>query len=211
MITLLGGQKGGTGKSTVATNIAALLATQGRDVLLIDANAAQGTASNWAARREEADLPKVACVEKSGNIHSALRDLAGRYDEIVVDTGGQDSKEFRTALLAADLLITPIRPSQADAETLIYVGDLVERAREMHPALKAMILITAAPAHPAIKLVQETRELLGELGAFTLADSLIYNRKIYIDAMVTGAGVIEMDPRSKAAAEIASLAKEVYP
>jgi chromosome partitioning protein len=209
MIALIGGQKGGTGKTTLATNLAALLACRGGDVLLVDGNAAQGTASNWASRRDETDRPKVPCVEKSGNIHSALKDLSGRYRDIIVDTGGQDSKEFRTALIAADLLITPIRPSQADVETLLYVSDLVEQARELNPGLKAWILITNAPPHPAVKLVDETRDLLGTLGAFHLMKSVIYNRKAYIDAMPAGLGVTEIG-NAKASAEIEAIAMEIW-
>ena len=134
MIICVGGQKGGTGKSTTAVHTAialaavcltAWLAGQKRDVLLIDANSAQGTASNWAERRSSyhADLPRVNCVEKSGNIYDAVRDLAQRYDEVIIDSGGQDSKELRTALPTSHMLLTPTRPSQADIETLIYVAE----------------------------------------------------------------------------------------
>lgn len=209
MIYLIGGQKGGTGKTTVATNLAAYLVKQGKDVLLVDGNAAQGSASNWVARREESDFPPVHCVEKSGNIHKALQDLSERYQNIIVDTGGQDSKEFRTALATADVLITPIRPSQKDAETLVFVSDLVERAMELNEQLKPYILITNAPSHPAIKLVEETRELIGGLEVFKILETVVYNRKAYVDCDPIGAGVVESEPRSKAAQEITSLALEL--
>lgn len=209
MITLVGGQKGGSGKSTLATNLAAALANQGKDVLLVDGNAAQGTASNWAARREDTGLKKISCIEKSGNLYKSLLDLKDRYDEVIVDTGGQDSKEFRTALLAADLFISPIRPSQADAETLIFVADLLEQAREMNPGLVAKLLITNAPSHPAVKLVEETKELVSDIEGFEVANSVIYYRKIYMDAIPAGAGVVEMD-NAKARIEVINLIEELY-
>ena len=52
MIILIGGEKGGTGKTTLSTNIAAKLALEGEDVLLVDTDK-QGSASAWAATRDE--------------------------------------------------------------------------------------------------------------------------------------------------------------
>jgi chromosome partitioning protein len=212
MIICVGGQKGGTGKSTTAVCLAAWFAGQGRDVMLVDANAAQGTASNWAerrSRREDATLPRVNCVEKSGNIYETIRDLANRYDDVIVDSGGQDSKELRTALPTSNLLLTPTRPSQADIETLVYVADLVEQARDFNPQLEARVLITNAPPNPAVKLVEEARELLSELSeTFSICSTVLYNRKAYIDALTGGFGVHELN-NPKAAAEIESLGKEI--
>ena len=211
MIICLGGQKGGTGKSTTSVSLAAWLAEQGRDVMLIDANAAQGTASNWAERRSKnPDLRQVHCVEKSGNIYETIRDLAKRYDEIIIDTGGQDSKELRTALPTSNLFLTTVRPSQADIETLVYVAEVVEMAKDLNPTLDARILITNAPPNPAVKLVDEARELLGDLGdVFKLCTTVIYNRKAYIDALTSGMGAHESG-NPKAISEIESLAKEIY-
>ncbi len=50
MIICVGGTKGGTGKSTVATNLAVMLATSGRDVLLVDADE-QGTSTDFTNMR----------------------------------------------------------------------------------------------------------------------------------------------------------------
>lgn len=210
MIICVGGQKGGTGKSTTAVCLAAWMAGQGKDVLLIDANSAQGTASNWAERRAaNKALPKIACVEKSGNIYETVRDLAKRYDDVIIDSGGQDSKELRTALPTSHLLLTPTRPSQADIETLVYVADLVDKARDFNAGLQARVLITNAPPNPAVKLVEEARGLLEELNeTFSICSTVIYNRKAYIDALTGGVGVHEMN-NQKAAAEIESLAQEI--
>jgi chromosome partitioning protein len=210
MIICVGGQKGGTGKSTTAVCLAAWLAGEGKDVLLVDANATQGTASNWAERRLANDgVPKLTCIEKSGNIYETVRNMATKYDFVVIDSGGQDSKELRTALPTSHLLLTPTRPSQADIETLVYVADLVEKARDFNPQLEARVLITNAPPNPAIKLVDEARELLVELGeTFSICQTVIFNRKVYIDALTGGLGVTEMG-NTKAADEIESLGREI--
>lgn len=209
MIVLLGGQKGGSGKSTIAMNIGALLATRGQDVLMVDGNPTQGTLSNWCARRELTDLPQLTYVEKSGNIFKTLDSLRDKYDHVIVDTGGQDSKEFRTAMLAADVLLTPIKPTQADAETLVYVSTLVEQAQEMNADIKCYIVVSQARPNPKVKAVDETRELVAGLDLFSVTESVINNRKSYEDGVSAGASASEMGDK-KAALEIESLVNEVF-
>ena len=116
---------------------------------------------------------------------------------------------MRTALPTAHLLLTPTRQSQADIETLVYVADLVDKARDFNPALEAWVLITNAPSNPAVKLVDEARELLKELNdTFSVCSTVIYNRKAYIDALTAGKGGHEIN-NPKAAAEIESLGREI--
>jgi chromosome partitioning protein len=189
----------------------AILAMAGYDVLLIDGNTDQGTASNWAARRDNIEgVAPVVCVEKSGNIYKSVTALSEKYDVTLIDTGGQDSKELRTSMPAADLLISPVRPSQADLETLVYMDNLVEQARDLNPDLKASVVITNAPSNPKIKLLAEAREALQDLEQMKLMDTVIYIRKAYTDALTCGMGVPELRPKNKKAiGEIEALAMEI--
>ena len=209
MIVLLGGEKGGTGKSTLATNLAALLAHQGRDVLLVDTDR-QRTAANWVDRRHLLKaLPTVHCTERRGNVFHALRDLATRYDEIIVDAGGRDSEELRTALVAAHKVYVPLKASQPDLETSLHMNELIQLARGMNPHLEARVLICMAPTNPSIHETGEAQELLTELTELQPSGVTINERKVYRDAMAEGRGVIEMD-NDKAKAEISALAEEIY-
>ena len=208
MIILVGGLKGGTGKSTIATNIATCLAHKKHSILLVDGNPLQKTSSNWAERREENNLPHITCVEKSGNIRNAIKELAGKFEYIVIDTGGQDSKEFRTAMLAANLIITPVRASQADIETLLFVSQLLDEARDLNPELNAIVVITNASTNPKVKSTEETKALIKNIEGIKVAKSIIYQRKAYEDAIPTGAGVVELDDK-KASTEIKKLVKEI--
>jgi chromosome partitioning protein len=209
MIVLIGGEKGGTGKSTVTTNLAAYLALEGKDVMLLDADP-QATASRWVGRRhEEEGRPVVHSTEKSGDVYHTALDLARRYEYVLIDAGGRDSKELRTAMVAADVMYIPIRASQADLETLPHVNDLVGLARGMNPSLRALALLSMAPTNPVITEAQEAQELLADFEEIGLSGAILRDRKIYRDAMIEGLGVVEMD-NGKARAEIQWLAQEVF-
>lgn len=209
MIILLGGEKGGTGKSTISTNLAVWLALKGRDVILVDTDR-QMTASHWVDRRNKIDdLVTVNCAEKHGNVFHALQDLSKRYEEVIVDAGGRDSEELRSALVAADMIYVPLKASQPDLETSVHMNELVQLARGMNEKLKAHLVISMAPTNPIIHEAQEAQELLTQLPEFQLSSAVICERKIYRDAISDGHGVMEMN-NSKAAAEIEALANEIY-
>lgn len=209
MIVLFGGEKGGTGKSTLATNLAVWLAKQGQDTIIIDTDR-QMTASNWVDRRNANEtLVKVHCAEKHGNVFHAVRDISKRYDEIIIDAGGRDSEELRTALVAAHIVYVPLRASQPDLETSVHMNELVTLARGMNSALDARLIISMAPTNPVINEAKQAQELLRELPVFNLSDTIIRERKVYRDAISDGLGVVEMD-NPKAIAEIAALANEIY-
>lgn len=206
MIVLLGSQKGGCGKSTLATNIAATLA-HSADVVLLDADT-QGTSALWSQDREETDLPKVACVQKYGNVTRTIRDLAGRYDHVVVDAGGHDSQELRTALLAADLVLCPFRPSQADVDTASHLVDVTTQAKDFNEGLQVSAVLALCPTNPVIKEIQEARAYLQDIDGLKVLNCHIYDRKVYRDALSTGQGVVE-SKNKKAAAEIRNLVKVI--
>jgi chromosome partitioning protein len=209
MIVLIGGEKGGTGKSTLATNLAAWLAQQGRDVMLVDTDP-QRTASHWVDRRNQLpELPTVHCSERHGNVFHALRDLAQRYEEVLVDAGGRDSEELRTALVAAHKVYVPLKASQPDLETSVHMNELVKLARGMNPALEARVLICMAPTNPSIHESTEAQELLTELPELIPSKVTVCERKVYRDAITEGRGITEMS-NDKAKAEIHRLVKEIY-
>lgn len=209
MILLLGGEKGGTGKSTVATNLAVWLANQGKDVILVDTDR-QRTSSHFVDRRNSVgSLPTIHSTEKYGNVFDTVKDLSTRYEEIIVDAGGRDSEELRTALVAAHVLYVPLKASQPDLETSVHMNELVKLARGMNQVLQSRLVISMGPTHPAVHEDQEASELLSELPEFEMSGVVIRERKVYRDAMVEGRGVIEMG-NEKAVYEIETLAKEIY-
>lgn len=209
MIVLVGAEKGGVGKSTLACNLAVHLAHQGIDVALVDTDG-QATCARFIDRRDEAGhKPAVTCIQKTGEVAATLRDLKKRFQVLIVDAGGRDSKEMRAAMAVADLLLTPTQASQADLETLPKVNELISLARGLNPELKAHAVLSRAPSNPVIREVEEARELLAQFEELELADTVIRDRKIYRDALLLGQGVVELN-NSQAKAEIQLLAQEFF-
>jgi len=208
MIIQIGNIKGGCGKSTLTTNLAALLAVQGKDVIIVDADR-QATSSNWALDRQELDLPKVHHVQAFDNIRDTVRDLDKRYEIVIVDAGGRDSRELRTGILAADILIVPFRPSQPDLDVLPSLQEILQLSFDMNPKLKAFAVLSLASTNPSVKEIDEAVEYLKDYPEIKLLSSLVYDRKIYRDAISEGRGVVEMD-NLKAKFEITTLMEEIY-
>lgn len=208
MIVLVGSQKGGCGKSTTAVNICAELARNQKDVVLVDADR-QSTAANWAMDRSgNPQLPTVHCVQKYESIRDTLIDLDKRYEYVVVDAAGRDSRELRTGMTAANILLVPFRPSQPDLDTLPNLRDIITQAKDLNPDLTVYGLITMAPTNPVIHEAEEAKEYLQDYPEIQLLNSIIRDRKVYRDAMSEGLGVVEM-ANPKATEEIQSLIKEI--
>lgn len=209
MIVLVGSRKGGCGKSTIAVNVAAELAGAGRHVVLVDTDT-QRTAATWARDREEhGGLFKVHCVERYDNISSELVDLDGRYEYVVVDAAGRDSREWRTGMAVADLLIVPFRPSQIDLDTLPHLNDVANEAKKLNDKLSVRALLTMVPTNPHVREVDEARAILADYPAITPLAAMIRERKVYRDAMSEGCGVGEMR-NPKARQEVHQLMKELF-
>ena len=159
-------------------------------------------------RSENKSLAKVHCVQKYENIRDTLLDLNERYKYVVVDAAGRDSRELRTGMVAANMLIIPFRPSQPDLDTLPKMKDLIIQAKDLNPNLQVYGLLTMAPTNPVINETNEAKEYLEDYPEIQLLKSIVRDRKVYRDAMSNGNGVIEMD-NNKAKAEIQLLLNEV--
>lgn len=208
MIILIGSQKGGCGKSTTAVNICAALAVQGHDVVLVDADR-QCTSANWTMDRTANEkLAKVHCVQKYENIRDTLFDLDKRYGFVVVDAAGRDSRELRTGMTAAHVLVVPFRPSQPDLDTLPKMQEIITQAKDLNPDLKVFGLLTMTPTNPAIQEEADARICLKDFPVIELLNTIIHDRKCYRDAMSDGLGVVEMD-NPKAKDEIKKLIEEL--
>lgn len=197
MIILIASQKGGCGKSTLATNIAAYLANQGKDILLVDADR-QMSASQWSEDRAslEGELAYIPCVSRYDDIQLALKEYDDVYELVIVDTAGRDSLEMRSAMLAADLMLVPTRPTQFDLATLRHINKIVALAKENNPNLAARVVITMAQSNTKGDS-NDAREFIQRFDNLSLCNTMIGDRKIFKESNLTGLGLTEITGKSQ--------------
>lgn len=211
MILLIGGEKGGTGKTTISTNIAALRALDGYDILLVDTDP-QKTASFWGLTRDEnSSLPRVTTIQKFDNVKKEIIALASKFDDIIIDAGGRDSVELRTSLLVADKAIFPLRASQFDLWTLAKINSHVSDARAINEKLKSFVMINQASSNPSVKESNSAGNFLDDFDELSLLNTVVAERIAFRKAAISGKSVKELVPEDKkASSEIMSLYEELF-
>lgn len=213
MLYLIGHTKGGVGKTTIATNLAAYLAPA-RRVCLVDADEQLHSNRFCARRAKHEGLARIDCQVLSGSLTKRLSLLRRRYDAVIVDAGGADSEELRTAALAADVMLCPFSPSQNDLDGFDLLTDKVlTGARSFHPALTVLGLANMVETNaqradrlPAARAYVEAR------GVTVLAASLAQLDGPYNRTAEEGRGLFELGltrREGRALREFAAVVKEV--
>jgi chromosome partitioning protein len=205
MILAVVNQKGGTGKSTVATNIAACFAAEGREVLLIDADP-QHTALDWRADRPD-NQPLLQTIGLPiRNLHQELEPFRRKYEVILIDGGGRITATARAAVMASDFLIVPILPRKPDLlSTQDFFREVINEVTAVKD-IQGAILINQVQTGTLIN--REVREHLKELH-YPVFDTVLHLYVAYKEAMAAGLSVIEYDPKSKAGQEMAAFFHEL--
>ena len=211
MIVVVGGIKGGSGKTTIATNLAIMRALDGSDVLLIDADD-QETASDFTMLRNERAQAEVTytSIKLTGQaVRTETLRLADKYADVVIDTGGRDTTSQRAALTVADVLLVPFVPRSFDVWTLEKVGDLVREMRVANPDLKAYVFINRAD--PSGRDNDEAADVLQETEGLEFIRTAIGTRKAFGNAAAQGLAVSELKPQdAKASQEMQTLHRYLY-
>ncbi|MCS3669278.1 MULTISPECIES: AAA family ATPase [Salinibacter] len=198
MILVTGGIKGGSGKTTLATNLAVMRARKGHEVLLVDADDQQSSAEFTELRSEEMDDPGYTCIRLDGKaVRDQVQRLQSKYDEVIIDTGGRDTTSQRAALTVADVLIVPFGPRSLDIWTLERVEALVADARAINPDLRAYSFINRADHQGSYN--DETREVLTDSEQVEFISPTLGDRKAFAVAFDYGQSVVEYTPRDKKA------------
>lgn len=207
MIIALLNQKGGVGKTTLATHIAGELAMQGSSVILLDADP-QGSALDWTQRRSQNGLPRLfsAVGLARETLHQEAPELARRCDHIVIDGPPRIAALARSALLAADLVLIPVQPSPYDVWASAEMVSLIREAQVFRPTLRAAFVINRRISTTVIG--REARNALTDQPLPSLL-SEVRQRIVFADSVAGGQLAHELDADSNAAREIAALAAEV--
>lgn len=196
-------QKGGSGKTTIATHLARALQLEGADVLLVDSDP-QGSARDWAAVRE--DQPVTVVGIDRPTIDRDLKNVA-RKDFVVIDGAPQAADLAVSAIKAADFILIPVQPSPYDIWATADLVELVKQRIEVTDGkLQAAFIVSRAIK--GTKIGAEVAEALEGYGLPVLA-SRITQRVSYPGTAATGTTVLDAEPASDAAAEVCSLAAEI--
>ena len=210
-IIVVGGIKGGSGKTTLSTNLAVLRSVEaGRKVLLIDADE-QRSASDWAEHRESLGIhtPWTTVQLIGASIRSQLLKMAKDYDDVIVDTGGRDTTSQRAALTAADIFLAPFQPRSLDVWTIGKVSSLLSEIRAVNPKLLAYAVLNRGDVQGTDN--EGASEILRESEGITFLDAVICQRKAFANAAAEGLGVVELKIQDKKAiAEIKLLCRALF-
>lgn len=192
-------QKGGTGKSTLAANLAATMASS-RQVALLDIDP-QHSLSRWNELRPQS-AARLTFSDVSGwRLTSELARLKTGHDVVVIDSPPQIDTDARLAIRGADLVLIPVQPSPPDIWAA--EGTLKLAAAEKR---QAAIVLNRVPSSGKLR---ETIILQLKRDGRPLLTTTIGNRTGFASSFAEGLGVTETAPRSIAANELRALLTEL--
>ena len=192
MVITFGAEKGGVGKSRLATNIAALAACNGVDVVLLDTDK-QGSATSWSRiRNEEGILPSIPVFALPPQPARELANLSSRYTLVVVDIGAQNYRTMLECSLLSDIVIVPCGPDQQEIESTVNV-------------------LTRVSTVDVAKATMEVRDYLREEG-ISVFNAQIAQRASWLASGKSGRALHELNSRDrsqKATEEVQAVYDEI--
>lgn len=210
MIVVVGGVKGGTGKTTIATNLTVLRASIGKKVLLVDADE-QKSSSIWANQRDAIKIEtKWTTVPLSGqSVFTQVNKMKNDYDDVIIDVGGRETRSLRAAIALADIFLIPFKPRSLDIWTLGDVKAIIAEMKPANPKLQCYAVINQADSIG--KENEDTIQILKQCEDIKCIEVTIGSRKAFANAASDGLAVSEMKITDKKALfEMQSLYEIIY-
>ncbi len=212
--------KGGTGKSTIAVNLATALAQEKKKVLLIDTDAKQESSLSFIQIRNENDnLAPVSCVAIPTK--SIWKDIKtyDNFDYIVIDAGAGDNALVRAAILCSlyGMLLIPVQPAAYDLWATEDTLQILEDCRTYYDDFNHnYLLLNRISNNAKMHITAESKESLKKLCSeydLKVLSTELRDRVAYKEAVIAGMNVSEFVAQKKDAAkaseELANLVAEV--
>lgn len=197
-------QKGGSGKTTIATHLARAYQLEGKDILLVDSDP-QGSARDWAAVRDDQPVPVIGIDRPT--IERDLKSVAQK-DLVVIDGAPQAAELAVSAIKAADFILIPVQPSPYDIWAAADLVELIKTRIEVTDGRLAAAFVVSR-AIKGTKLGTEVTDALLGYGLPVL-EARITQRVSFPTTAAEGTTVLDTEPTGDAAHEIRRLAKEVF-
>jgi chromosome partitioning protein len=199
-ILTVASQKGGTGKTTLSAHLAVEAERVGAGPVAVVDTDPQGSLADWWNQRA-ADTPIFAAVEVIRLAdHTAALHREG-VNLVVIDTPPALLQTIRSAILVADLVLIPARPSPHDLRAVGVVVEMAEQAR------KGFCFVVNG-ATPRTTIALEAVQALAQHGP--VAPVIVHQRIDFAGSMVDGRTVGEISASSRSADEITPLWKYVH-
>ena len=197
-------QKGGSGKTTIATNLARALQLDGGRVLLVDSDP-QGSARDWNAAGEGNLLPVVGLDRPT--LPKDIQAITDNHDWIIIDGAPQIADMAVAAIKCADVVLIPVQPSPYDVWACEDLVDIIKARQEVTNGRPKTAFIISR----VIKNTQLGKEIGDALAGYALPvfKQFTTQRVIYPKSAATGSTVIDAEASSEAAEEIRGLAQEL--
>ncbi len=211
MIVAVAGEKGGCGKTSLAVHLSGWRACADRDVMLVDADR-QGSASLWVESRIERQLPAPSTVRQfDAGLRRAVRDLARRYEDVVVDIGSGDGAAIEAVMREANVVIVPVQPNGMDVWTIELLDDLACDARDLNEELKVCSVINRASTHHASRDLRAAQQELRRFREVAHSELVIRERTSIRRAVPAGLLIDEYRPVDpKGIAELRAVFEHVF-
>ena len=210
MIVVVGGIKGGTGKTTIATNLTVMRSATGKKVLLVDADE-QKSASLFSSQRDALGIDtKWTTIQLGGiDLRKQIIRLKDGYDDIIIDVGGRETTSQRSALSIADVYVLPFNPASYDIWTVSQVSTLISEMLTLNENLKVKAFINRAD--PKGTDNEDAMSILHECKEMTCLSVTVGNRKTFRTSSSEGLSIIEViPPDKKAIQEMYELYYKIY-
>jgi len=194
---LFGGEKGGVGKSTFSFNMAIMSTLMGYDTVFIDTDPQHSTSKIFGRRRDRVILPAINCINLKGkHLHSEIDSLAEKYDRVIIDAGGKDSIELRSAMVASSVttLYAPLQPTTLDMDTIEKLDELTELSQTYNTDLTTQIILNRCRPNKKVKITTDAKTAIQDYSDhIKLCPIVIFDRVVHEHAISHCLAIVEYD------------------
>ncbi len=204
MLTVVGNLKGGTGKSTVAFNLAVWLAHDKVGVKAFDLDPQCTLVDVNEVRTEDGYEPSFEVSTDLAELEAMAKDKKSKQP-IIVDMSATNMFAMEKAISLADRILIPIQPSQADIWSTQRFLKIVNNNIN-NKTTEVFGFLNRADTHVGVRETDEAEQALKMMQGIKPLGIRLHQRTAYRRSFSEGLGVFELDPMGKASKEMKKLA-----